>query len=92
MFSTSKAVAVARPIAVVASVMFFVTACGGEASARDAAVDRAVEEGLGREVAECIVNGVADAFGEEALAEDFEASSEQMSESFEITDTCLFGE
>lgn len=80
-----------RALTVVAA-MFGLMACGGGSSARDEAVDRAVEDGLSREVAECLVDGVADAFGEEALAEDFEGSPEQLDETFEIMDGCLFGE
>ena len=67
-------------------------AIGGGSSARDEAVDRAVEDGLSREVAECLVDGVADEFGEEALAEDYEGTPDQLDRVFEITDGCLFGE
>ncbi len=75
----------------VAVVMLGLAACGGEASARDAAVDRAVADGMGREQAECIVNGVADAFGEEAIAEGYEGDPADLDQVFEITDDCLFG-
>ncbi len=66
-----------------------VASCGG-GSARDEAVDRVVDGGLKREVAECVVDATIDQFGEEALAEDFEVPQEEMDKTFDIMDKCLF--
>ena len=80
-----------RTAALVFALGLALAACGGGDSVRDDAVDRIVEEGMSQDVAECIVDGTADAFGEEALAADYEGTPEELDEVFEIMDSCLFG-
>ncbi len=93
MFTKSNAASLARPVNVLAAFALALSACGGGgSSARNEAVDRMADEGMSREVAECIVDGVEEAFGEEALAEDYEGSDEDLGITFEIADGCLFGE
>ncbi len=93
MFTKSNAASLARPVTVLTVLALSLAACGGGgSSARDAAVDRMADEGMSREVAECIVDGVEEAFGEEALAEDYEGSDEDLGTTFDIADGCLFGD
>ena len=96
MFTKSNAASLARPVNVLVVFALALAACGGGgSSARNEAVDRMADEGMSREVAECIVDGVEEAFvvlGEEALAEDYEGSDEDLGTTFEIADGCLFGE
>lgn len=66
-------------------------ACGGGGdSARDEAIDRAVEQGIRREIAECVVDASTEEWGEAALDPTFEVPPDEIGRSVEILDRCLF--
>lgn len=68
-------------------------ACGGGSnSARDATVDRAVADGLGREQASCIVDGVAAEVGDAVYDVSWEPDADELDIVINVTDECLFGE
>lgn len=92
MFTGTDWMQTSRRIVAVAGLLATLAGCGGTTSARDAAVDRAVDDGLERELAECVVDAVAAEFGEEALAEDYETTPAELDQMFEITGGCLFSE